>query len=119
MQPDNEALYMKKLKESIEINQALLSMEGDMHKGLNALNQQFQAVLQKVFEHSQASLPFFEGITAKLTEEENQVLVQHATATTAAHQQFFALWKASKDLETKSALNLSVSAEKIKAFAEE
>ncbi len=119
MEPDNEALYMRKLKESIEINKDLLSMEGEVHKGLNEFNAKFQLVLQNVFEQSQATLPFFEGLTTKLSEEENQVLVQSATHTTAAHQHLFELWKAYKDLETKSSLNLSVAAQKIKAFAEE
>lgn len=117
MEPENTELYMRKLKESIAINRDLLTLEGDTHKGLNDSNLQFQAILQGVFEQSQANLPFFESLTTKLTEDENQALIAYATQTTAAHQQFFEIWKAYKELETKTGVHLSVAAEKIKSFA--
>ena len=119
METENTELYMKKLKESIDINRDLLTMEGDNHKGLNDSNLKFQAILQQVFEESQANLPFFESLTGRLSEEENQGLIQYATRTTTAHQQFFEIWKEYKDLESKSGTILSIAAEKIKAFAAE
>ena len=116
MEQENTELYMKKLKESIEINQALLLMQRDTQQGLNDFNSKFQTVLHDVLEQLQAMLPFFESLNGKLSAEENQLLIQLATRSTSSHQQFFEIWKEYKDLEIKSTANLSSAAEKIKAF---
>jgi hypothetical protein len=116
MESENTEQYMRKLKESILINQGLLTMVSDTHKELNDFNLKFQSVLQEVFEQSKSTLPFFESLTAKLSEEENQELIQYVTRTTSAHQEFFEIWKAYKDLETKASSNLTAAAGKIKTF---
>ena len=116
MESGNTELYIKKLKESILINQTLLTMVSDAHKELNASNEKFQTVLQEVFEQSKAALPFFESLTNKLSEEENQALIHFITSSTGAHQQFFEIWKGFKELETKAGNNLSSAAETIKTF---
>jgi hypothetical protein len=116
MESENTELYMKKLKESILINQTLLTMVSDTHRELHGSNEKFQSVLQEVFEQSKATLPFFESLTNKLSEEENQALIQFVTGTTSAHQQFFEIWKAYKELETKAGNNLTSAAQTIKTF---
>jgi hypothetical protein len=116
MESENTEQYMRKLKESILINQGLLTMVSETHKELNDFNQKFQSILQQVFEQSKDNLPFFESLTGKLSEEENQVLIHYVTQSTSAHQQFFEIWKAYKDLESKASDNLSAAAGKIKTF---
>lgn len=119
MEPDNNEIVLRKLKESIDINRALLTTFSQTHRDLKQVNVQFQAVLQDVFEESQATLPFFEGIAAKLSPEENQLLIQFATNTTARHQQFFEVWKTYKDIDAKTGTQLTGATERIKAFAAE
>ncbi|MES2621779.1 MAG: hypothetical protein V4615_13090, partial [Bacteroidota bacterium] len=68
--------YIQKLKESILINQSLLTLESETHKDLNEFNLKFQEILQQALDRSQAALPVLESLTDKLTEEENQVLIQ-------------------------------------------
>ncbi|HLP20767.1 MAG TPA: hypothetical protein VK174_10715 [Chitinophagales bacterium] len=119
MEPEKTELYIQKLKESIDINRTLLTTDSETHRDLNQFNARFQSVLQEVFEQSQATLPFFEGIGAKLNEDEHQLLIQFATKTTALHQQFFEVWKQYKDLEVQTGAQLSSAAERIKAFAQD
>lgn len=107
---------VQKLKAGIEISRAYLQAENGVQEDLDQFNLKFQAVLQNIFEHSQASLPFFEGLTAKLSGEENQVLVQSAAHTTAAHQQLFEIWKAYKELGAKASRNRQETEAKLKAL---
>ncbi len=115
---ENNEESTQKLKAGIVISQAYLQAESGVQEDLDQFNLKFQAVLQNIFEHSQASLPFFEGLTAKLSAEENQVLVQSAAHTTAAHQQLFEIWKAYKELGARTIQNRLETEQKLKALAE-
>jgi|ERR1043165_5875097 hypothetical protein len=119
MEPETPEQYMQKLKESIEINQALLLMENKTLNGLSESNIKFQVVLQQVFEQSQAMLPFFERLTEQLNEEDRDTLVNFASQSTAQHQHFFEIWKVFKTLENETGANLTEAAERIKTFAGE
>ncbi len=112
---DNDSLK-EKLRDSLLISQKLLDIEKNALEGMRYQNDNFQNTLTDVLEVVREALPLFQNLEAKLTPEENTLLIKFATVMMAGNEKLFEQFKFYKKLEEKMSDDLSGISNEILAF---